>query len=71
MAQAGLKQWSDAETNLQKGITMDQASKKPDASMEGAAEDKLGESYATDGKLPEARLAENRIAIEDSKTSPF
>jgi tetratricopeptide (TPR) repeat protein len=62
IAQAGLKQWSDAETNLQKGITMDQTSKKPDANMEGAADDKLGESYAADGKLPEAQAAYDAAA---------
>jgi len=62
MAQAGLKQWSDAETNLQKGLTMDEAAKKPDAGMDGAAEDKLGESYASDGKIPEAVAAYDAAA---------
>lgn len=62
MAQAGLKQWSDAETNLQKGITLDQAVKKPDPNMEGAAEDKLGEAYASDGKIPEAIAAYDAAA---------
>jgi tetratricopeptide (TPR) repeat protein len=62
IAQAGLKQWADAETNLQKGITMDQAAKKPDANMEGAAQDKLGESYAVDGKIPEALAAYDAAA---------
>jgi tetratricopeptide (TPR) repeat protein len=62
IAQAGLKQWPDAETNLQKGITLDQAAKKPDPGMEGAAQDKLGESYASDGKIPEAIAAYDAAA---------
>jgi tetratricopeptide (TPR) repeat protein len=59
---AGQQGWTDAETNLQKGITMDAAAKKPDPGLEGAANDKLGEAYATDGKVPEAQAAYDAAA---------
>jgi tetratricopeptide (TPR) repeat protein len=59
---AGQQAWTDAETNLQKGITMDAAAKKPDAGLEGAANDKLGEAYASDGKVPEALAAYDAAA---------
>ena len=61
-AQQAGQEMTDAEANLQKGLTMDQASKKPDGQMEGAAEDKLGEVYATDGKIPEAQAAYDAAA---------
>jgi tetratricopeptide (TPR) repeat protein len=59
---AGQQAWTDAETNLQKGITMDAAGKKPDPGLEGAANDKLGEAYAFDGKIPEAQAAYDAAA---------
>ncbi|HTV14140.1 MAG TPA: carboxypeptidase-like regulatory domain-containing protein [Acidobacteriaceae bacterium] len=59
---AGQQGWTDAEANLQKGITMDAAAKKPDAGMEGAANDKLGEAYAYDGKIPESIAAYDAAA---------
>jgi tetratricopeptide (TPR) repeat protein len=61
-AAPGQQVWTDAETNLQKGITMDAAAKKPDPGLEGAANDKLGEAYATDGKIPEALAAYDAAA---------
>lgn len=69
IAQEGLKQYADAETNLQKGITMDQASKKPDVKMEGAADDKLGEAYASEGKIPEAQAAYDAAAKADPSSA--
>lgn len=66
LAQRGLKQWSDAENSLQKGISLDAASKKPDPNLEGAAQDALGESLASDGKIPEAQAAYDAAA----KTNP-
>jgi tetratricopeptide (TPR) repeat protein len=62
LAQAGNKQCPDAETSLKKGIDMDAASKKPDPGLEGAANDKLGECYAADGKIPEAQAAYDAAA---------
>lgn len=61
-ASQATQEMTDAATNLQKGITMDQASKKPDGNMDGAANDKLGEVYATEGKIPEAQAAYDAAA---------
>lgn len=61
-ADAAQQELAEAETNLQKGITMDQQQKKPDPQLEGAANDKLGEVYATDGKIPEAMAAYDAAA---------
>ena len=62
IAQEGLKQYSDAETNLLKGIQMDQASKKPNNEMDATAYDRLGEAYASEGKIPEAQSAYDNAA---------
>jgi len=62
LAQAGNKQCPEAENSLKKGIEMDAASKKPDPGLEGAANDKLGECYATDGKIPESQAAYDAAA---------
>lgn len=62
IAQEGLKQYADAETNLQKGIQMDQASKKPNNDMDATAYDRLGEAYASEGKVPEAQSAYDNAA---------
>ena len=62
MAQRGLKQWSDCETSLQKGIALDAAAKKPNPNLEGAANDALGECYGSDGKIPEAQAAYDAAA---------
>jgi tetratricopeptide (TPR) repeat protein len=61
-ADAAQQELTAAETSLQKGITMDQQQKKPDPQLEGAANDKLGEIYATDGKIPEALAAYDAAA---------
>ncbi len=62
LAQRGLKQWSDAETSLQKGLTLDEAAKKPNPDLEGAAQDALGEAFASDGKIPESQAAYDAAA---------
>lgn len=62
IAQEGLKQYGDAETNLQKGITMDQGSKKPNNEMDATAYDRLGEAFASDGKVPESQSAYDNAA---------
>jgi tetratricopeptide (TPR) repeat protein len=56
-AQLGLKQYGDAETSLQKGIQLEQASKKPNPEIQAAAGNALGESYGSDGKIPESQAA--------------
>jgi len=62
LAQRGLKQWSDAETSLQKGVALDQAGKKPNPDLEGAAEDALGEALASDNKFPDSQTAYDAAA---------
>jgi len=72
LAQAGLNQCSDAVTSLQKGIALDAAAKKPDPQLEGAANDKLGECYATTGKIPEAQAAYDAAAkVNPSSASMY
>jgi tetratricopeptide (TPR) repeat protein len=61
-SQLGLKQYSDAETSLQKGIQLDQASKKPNADVQGADGNALGEAYGSEGKIPEAQAAYDAAA---------
>lgn len=61
-AQLGLKQYSDAETSLQKGIQLDAAAKKPNAEVEGAAGNALGEAYGSDSKIPESQAAYDAAA---------
>lgn len=61
-ASQATQELTDAATNLQKGITMDQAAKKPDAQMDGAASDKLGEVLATEGKIPDSQAAYDAAA---------
>ncbi|MGA7523811.1 MAG: carboxypeptidase-like regulatory domain-containing protein [Acidobacteriaceae bacterium] len=61
-AQLGLKQYSDAETSLNKCITLEQASKKPNLQVIGSAGNALGEAYADDNKLPESQAAYDAAA---------
>ncbi|MGC2300952.1 MAG: hypothetical protein WA476_19255 [Acidobacteriaceae bacterium] len=61
-AQLGLKQYGDAETSLQKGIQLDQAQKKPNPDVEGAAGNALGEALGNDNKIPESQAAYDAAA---------
>jgi hypothetical protein len=61
-AQLGLKQYGDAETSLQKGLTLEQAAKKPNPDVLGAAGNALGEAYGSDGKVPESQAAYDAAA---------
>ena len=61
-AQLGLKQYADSETSLQKGIQLDAGGKKPNAEVEGAAGNALGEAYGSEGKIPEAQAAYDAAA---------
>ena len=56
-AQLGLKQYTEAEESLKKCIDLEQASKKPNVEVIGAAGNALGEAYADDGKYPESEAA--------------
>ncbi|HEX3985342.1 MAG TPA: hypothetical protein VHX13_01935 [Acidobacteriaceae bacterium] len=64
-AQLGLKQYSDAETSLNKCITLEQASKKPNPEVIGSAGNALGEAYADDNKVPESQAAYDAAAKAD------
>ena len=61
-AQLGMKQYGDAETSLQKGIQLEQASKKPNTEIQAAAGNALGEAYGSDGKIPESQAAYDAAA---------
>jgi len=62
LAQAGLKQYDDAEASYKKALEVDQASKKPNPEIEGMAESGLGEVYARGGKVQEANAAYDAAA---------
>ncbi len=64
-AQLALKQYSDAETALQKAITQEQASKKPNTQVIGAAGNALGEALADENKIPESQAAYDEAAKAD------
>lgn len=61
-AQLGLKQYPDAETSLGKAITFEQASKKPNLDVIGAAGNALGETLADENKIPDAQTAYDTAA---------
>ncbi|HUB20529.1 MAG TPA: hypothetical protein VL990_17950 [Acidobacteriaceae bacterium] len=61
-AQLGLKQYGDAETSLQKGIQLEEAAKKPNPDVLGAAGNALGESFGSDNKIPESQAAYDAAA---------
>jgi len=61
-AQAGLKQYDDAEVSFKKALDADTASKKPNPGVEGMANAGLGEIYARAGKVPEANAAYDAAA---------
>lgn len=65
--QKGLKQYEDAESNYQKALTLEQASKKPNPEILGSIQSGLGECYARSGKVPEANAAFN-AAVKDDPT---
>jgi tetratricopeptide (TPR) repeat protein len=64
-AQLGAKQYPDAATSLQKAITLEQAEKKPNMGVVGAAGNSLGEALADQGKIPEAQAAYDDAAKAD------
>jgi tetratricopeptide (TPR) repeat protein len=70
VAQKGLKKNEDAVTSLQKAIQLDSAGGKPNADIEAAANDALGEVLATEGKIPEAQAAYDAAAKADSAKDP-
>jgi tetratricopeptide (TPR) repeat protein len=61
-AQNGLKKYDDAITSLKKAIELDTASKKPSPEIQGAANNALGEAYASSNKIPDATAAYDAAA---------
>jgi tetratricopeptide (TPR) repeat protein len=61
-AQNGLKKYDDAITSLKKAIELDTASKKPSPEIQGAANNALGEAYASTNKIPDATAAYDAAA---------
>jgi len=61
-AQLGLKEYDDAVTSFKKALDLESTSKKPTAEVQGLAESGLGESYARQGKVPEANEAYDAAA---------
>ncbi len=65
VAQKGEKKYDDAITSLNKAITLDKASPKPNQQVLGISEDALGEVYGDTGKIPEAQAAYDAAAAAD------
>ncbi len=70
-ANLGLKQYDEAETNYKKAIDLEGASKKPKPEVIGVANAGLGETYARQGKVPEAKAAFDAAAKADPTRAPF
>jgi tetratricopeptide (TPR) repeat protein len=68
-AQYGLKKNDDAVTSLKKGLELESASKKPNPDIIAAANDTLGEIYASQGKVPEAQAAYDAAVAADPKNA--
>ncbi len=62
LAQNGQKKYDDAVTSLKKAVDLDAASKKPSPEVAGAANNGLGEAYASSNKIPEATAAYDAAA---------
>jgi tetratricopeptide (TPR) repeat protein len=61
-AQVGQKKFDDAITSLKKALEVDAASKKPSPEIQAAANNSLGEAYASSNKVPEATAAYDAAA---------
>ena len=70
-ADLGLKKYDEAETNYKKAIDLETNSKKPKPEVIGVANAGLGEVYARQGKVPEAKAAFDAAAKADSTRAAF
>jgi len=61
-AQVGLKKYDDGVTSCKKAIELESTAKKPQPDVQGLAQSQLGESYARQGKVPEANEAYDAAA---------
>lgn len=68
-AQEGQKKYADAATSFQKAISTDAAQKKPNADIEGAANNSLGEVLANLGKADESQAAYEAAVKIDPKNA--
>lgn len=57
ISQVGQKKYDDGVTSLQKTLTLESASKKPNTEVQAAANNSLGEAYASTNRLPQAEAA--------------
>jgi len=70
-ANLGLKKYDEAEANYKKSIELESASKKPKPEVIGVANAGLGETYARQGKVPEAQAAFEAAAKADPTRAAF
>ena len=70
-ADLGLKKYDDAEANYKKAIALETAAKKPKPEVIGVAEAGLGEVYAREAKVPEAKEAFDAAAKADPPKAIF
>jgi len=68
-AQEGQKKLDAAETSFKKAVDLENASKKPNADVEAAAQNALGELYADQGKVPESQAAYEAAVKGDPKNA--
>src|ERR1700761_1471937 len=62
IAQTGQKKYDDAAVSLKKALDLDSAAKKPNPEVEAAADNALGEVYASTNKVPDATTAYDTAA---------
>lgn len=62
IAQTGQKKYDDAATSLKKALDLDTNAKKPNPEVEAAADNALGEVYASTNKVPDATTAYDAAA---------
>ena len=70
-AQLGLKKYPEAEANYKKAVDLETNSKKPKPEVLGVANAGLGETYARQGKVPEAQAAFEAAAKADPTRAAF
>jgi tetratricopeptide (TPR) repeat protein len=72
IAQTGQKKYDDAATSLKKALDLDAAAKKPNPEVEAAADNALGEVYASTNKVPDATTAYDAAAkLQPSNAGMF
>ena len=70
-ADLGLKKYDEAETNYKKAVELETAAKKVRPEILGVANAGLGETYARQGKVPEAQAAFDAAAKADPTRASF